>query len=118
MDVDSPTGTLVKKKARGQTKCKMIHTRNFEERYEVTFDKGQVVGPTGKRVSELSNFIGTIARNPRFITLLFSSWHVVTDDIKQTNMEICQHQVHHSSRRKEVGAGWYSRYLEATQEKY
>ncbi|OIT22793.1 hypothetical protein A4A49_54787 [Nicotiana attenuata] len=88
MDVDSATGgTSDKKKVRGQTKCKMIHARNFEKRQEVTFDKGQAVGPTGKRVSELSNFIGTIARNPRFITLLFSSWHAVTDDIKQRMWE-------------------------------
>ncbi|OIT35118.1 hypothetical protein A4A49_23161, partial [Nicotiana attenuata] len=88
MDVDSTTGgTSDKKKVRGQTKCKMIHARNFEERQEVAFDKGQAVGPTGKRVSELSNFIGTIARNPRFITLLFTSWHAVADDIKQRMWE-------------------------------
>ncbi|XP_070030625.1 uncharacterized protein [Nicotiana sylvestris] len=88
MDVDSATGGISdKKKVRGQTKCKMIHARNFEEREEVTFDKGQAIGPTCKRVFELSNFIGTITRNPRFITLLFINWHAVFDDIKQRMWE-------------------------------
>uniref|UniRef100_A0A1S4AW50 Uncharacterized protein n=1 Tax=Nicotiana tabacum TaxID=4097 RepID=A0A1S4AW50_TOBAC len=57
------------------------------ERDEVTFDKGQTVGPTDKRVSDLTNFIGTIARNPRFITLMHTSWHAVSKDIKQRMWE-------------------------------
>ncbi|KAK6785014.1 hypothetical protein RDI58_018469 [Solanum bulbocastanum] len=36
-------GTLEKKEVRGQTTCKTIHARNFEEREEVTFDDGQAV---------------------------------------------------------------------------
>nr|XP_009801238.1 PREDICTED: uncharacterized protein LOC104246993 isoform X2 [Nicotiana sylvestris]XP_016478020.1 PREDICTED: uncharacterized protein LOC107799423 isoform X2 [Nicotiana tabacum] len=83
MDVDYATGILDKEEVRGQTKCKMIHARNFEERQEVIFNKGQAVGLTDKIVSELCNFIGTIARNRRFITLLFTGWHAVTNDIKQ-----------------------------------
>ena len=59
-----------------------IHARNLEERKEATFDKGQAVGPTNKIVSQLSNFIGTIARNPRFICLMYTSWHVVPNDTK------------------------------------
>ncbi|XP_027773468.1 uncharacterized protein LOC114077552 [Solanum pennellii] len=71
-DIDCSTKGLSKqKKVRGQTTCKNIHARNLEEREEVTFDKGQEVGPTGKIVSELTNFIGTIARNPRFISLMY-----------------------------------------------
>ncbi|KAH0642006.1 hypothetical protein KY285_032869 [Solanum tuberosum] len=53
-----------------------------KERKDVTFDKGQVVGPTNKIVSELSNFIGTIARNARFICLMYTSWHAVQNDTK------------------------------------
>ncbi|XP_059289860.1 uncharacterized protein LOC132043370 [Lycium ferocissimum] len=127
MDVDSHIGgTSDKKKVRGQTKCMLIHARNLQEREEVTFDKGQAVGPIGKRVSQLSNFIGTVARNPRFITLLFTNWHAVPDDTKQRMVDyvkvrtinfqlcillgflpnedniyvICIDQVHNSSRRK------------------
>ena len=75
------------KKVRGHTTCKDIHARNLEERKEVTFDKGQAVGPTNKIVSQLSNFIGTIARNPRFISLMYTSWHVVPKDTKKLMWE-------------------------------
>ncbi|KAH0746230.1 hypothetical protein KY285_007887 [Solanum tuberosum] len=58
-----------------------------KERKEVTFDKGQAVGPTNKIVSELSNFIGTIARNPRFISLMYTSWHAVPNNTKMLMWE-------------------------------
>ncbi|WMV24979.1 hypothetical protein MTR67_018364 [Solanum verrucosum] len=60
---------------------------NLEERKEMTFDKGQAVGPTNKIVSQLSNFIGTIARNPRFISLMYTSWHAVPKDTKKRMWE-------------------------------
>ncbi|XP_049412527.1 uncharacterized protein LOC125875583 [Solanum stenotomum] len=75
------------KKVRGQIAFKDIHARNLEERKEVTFDKGQAVGPTNKIVSELSKFIGTIARNPRFISLMYTSWHAVPNDTKKRMWE-------------------------------
>ena len=74
-------------KLRGHTTCKDIHARNLEERKEVPFDKGQAVGPTNTIVSQLSNFIGTIARNPRFISLMYTSWHVVPNDTKKCMWE-------------------------------
>ncbi|KAH0661002.1 hypothetical protein KY289_029750 [Solanum tuberosum] len=83
MDINcSKYETLEKKKVRGQTTCKTIHARNFEEREDVIFDHGQAVGPTGKIVSDLSNFLGTIARNSRFITLLYTGWPAVPKDTK------------------------------------
>ncbi|KAH0661723.1 hypothetical protein KY284_026654 [Solanum tuberosum] len=48
---------------------------------------GQAVGPTDKIVSELSKFIGTIARNPRFISLMYTSWHAVPNDTKKRMWE-------------------------------
>ncbi|KAG5580854.1 hypothetical protein H5410_051481, partial [Solanum commersonii] len=81
VDIDCST------KIRGKTTCKNIHARNLEEKEEVTFDKGQAVGPTDKIVSELTNFIGTIARNPRFINLMYTSWHAVPKDIKKRMWE-------------------------------
>ena len=75
------------KKVRGHTTCKYIHARNLEERKEVTFDKGQAVGPTIKIMSQLSNFIGKIERNPRFISLMYASWHVVPKDTKKRMWE-------------------------------
>ena len=72
------------KKVLGHTTCKDINARNLEERKKVTFDKGQAVGQTNKIVSQLSNFIGTIAMNPRFISLMYTSWHVVPNDTKKS----------------------------------
>ncbi|KAH0714407.1 hypothetical protein KY284_007312 [Solanum tuberosum] len=87
-DIDCSTKEISKsKKVRGQTTCKDIHARNLEERNEVAFDKGQAVGPTNKIVSQLSNFIGTIARNPRFISLMYTSWHAVPKDTKKRMWE-------------------------------
>ncbi|KAH0765095.1 hypothetical protein KY285_000966 [Solanum tuberosum] len=88
IDIDCSTKEISKpKKVRGQTTCKDIHARNLEERKEVTFDKGQAAGPTNKLVSELSNFIGTIARNPRFISLMYTSWHAVPNNTKKRMWE-------------------------------
>ncbi|KAH0685855.1 hypothetical protein KY284_016408 [Solanum tuberosum] len=88
IDIDCSTKEISKsKKVRGQTTCKDIHTRNLEERKDVAFDKGQAVGPTNKIVSQLSNFIGTIARNPRFISLIYTSWHAVPKDTKKRMWE-------------------------------
>ncbi|OIT37790.1 hypothetical protein A4A49_64027 [Nicotiana attenuata] len=88
MNIDGAAGgTSEKKRFRGQTTCRNIHARSFEEREEVTFDKGQAVRPTDKRVSDLTNFLGTIARNPRFIPLVHTSWHAVSKDIKQRMWE-------------------------------
>ncbi|KAH0776421.1 hypothetical protein KY290_007832 [Solanum tuberosum] len=88
IDIDCSTKEISKpKKVRGQTTCKDIYARNLEERKEVTFDKGQAMGPTNKIVSELSNFIGTIARNPRFISLMYTSWHAVPNDTKKRTWE-------------------------------
>ncbi|XP_070016716.1 uncharacterized protein [Nicotiana sylvestris] len=87
MNIDSAAGTSEKKRVRGQTTCKNIHARSLEKRVEVTFDKGQAVGPTDKRVFDLTNFLVTIARNPRFIPLVHTSWHAVSKDIKQRMWE-------------------------------
>lgn len=87
IDIDCSTkGILEKKKVRGKT-CKRIQARNLEEREEVTFDKGQAVGPTDKIVFDLTSFIGIIARNPRFINLTYASWHVVPFDTKNRMWE-------------------------------
>ncbi|KAH0665702.1 hypothetical protein KY285_026908 [Solanum tuberosum] len=88
VDIDCSIKWISKQKqVRGKITCKNIHARNLEEREEVTFDKGQAGGPTDKIVSELINFIGTIARNPRFINLMYTSWHAVPKDIKKRMWE-------------------------------
>nr|XP_009789654.1 PREDICTED: uncharacterized protein LOC104237250 [Nicotiana sylvestris] len=100
MDVDSATGgTLDKKKVRGQTKCKMIHARNFEERQEVTFNKGQVVGPTSKRTkfiipAEGKKWVMDVLRDAwrRHMRNIkknhFDGYHTIEDMLKQHPVEI------------------------------
>ena len=73
-------GTSKNKKTRGKTTCKQIHARSLEEREEVTFDKGQAVGPTEQRVKDLTNFFGTMGRNPDFLSLMYTNWQAVPDD--------------------------------------
>ncbi|KAM3199970.1 hypothetical protein P3L10_032330 [Capsicum annuum] len=84
INVDCGTnGVPQKKNVRGPITCKEIHARTLDEREVVTFDLGQAVGPTDKAVSNLSNFIGTVVRNPKFINLLYTSWHSVPDETKK-----------------------------------
>ncbi|MED6165275.1 hypothetical protein PIB30_098053, partial [Stylosanthes scabra] len=55
----------------------------MEQREEVTFDMGQPVGPTNQSVSNLTSFLGTIGRNKRFLSLLYTNWHVVPPNSKK-----------------------------------
>ncbi|CAJ2668302.1 unnamed protein product [Trifolium pratense] len=69
-----------KRKTRGKTLCKRIHARTLEDREEVTFnDNGQPIGPTDRVVSELSLFLGTLARSSSFCPLIYTSWSGMPD---------------------------------------
>ncbi|MED6112099.1 hypothetical protein PIB30_058667 [Stylosanthes scabra] len=48
-----------------------------EEREEVTFGVGGPIGPTPQSVSNLTSFVGTIGRNKRFASLLYTNWHAI-----------------------------------------
>ena len=76
-------GTMKERITRGKTLCNNIHARSLEERVEVTFEKGQAIGPSEKNVTELSFFLGTIARNPTFCPLTYTSWKALPDDNKR-----------------------------------
>ncbi|KAF3668160.1 hypothetical protein FXO37_09669 [Capsicum annuum] len=92
INVDCGTnGVPQKKNVRGPITCKEIHARTLDEREVVTFDLGQAVGPTDKAVSNLSNFIGTVVRNPKFINLLYTSWHSVPDETKKCIWDYVNH---------------------------
>ncbi|XP_016206552.1 uncharacterized protein LOC107646923 [Arachis ipaensis] len=56
---------------------------DFNDRREVEFLQGQPVGPTNKVVSDLNQLLGTTVRNPRFVTLLYTSWHGVPNKLKE-----------------------------------
>ncbi|MED6113635.1 hypothetical protein PIB30_072715 [Stylosanthes scabra] len=56
----------------------------MEEREEVTFDIGGPIGPAAQSVSNLTSFVGIIGRNKRFVTLLYTNWHVVPQNKKKS----------------------------------
>ncbi|XP_020965602.1 uncharacterized protein LOC110266090 [Arachis ipaensis] len=82
-DIDDEEGEPKKKKTREKTTCKEIYARTMEQQEEVTFDLGQPVGPTDQSVSNLTSFVGTIGRNKRFVSLLYTSWHAVPPKAKK-----------------------------------
>ncbi|XP_057734542.1 uncharacterized protein LOC130949978 [Arachis stenosperma] len=82
-DIDDEEGEPKKKKTRGKTTCKEIYARTMEQQEEITFDLGQPVGPTDQSVSNLTSFVGTIGRNKRFVSLLYTSWHAVPPKAKK-----------------------------------
>ncbi|KAK8936610.1 hypothetical protein KSP39_PZI012497 [Platanthera zijinensis] len=72
---------LAIKITRGKTMCKNIHARTLEDREEVTInEEGQPVGPTDSVVSDLSLFLGTLARNSTFCPLIYTSWKVMPNE--------------------------------------
>lgn len=61
--------------------CKNIHARTLEEREEVTINEnGQPIGPTDSDVSDLSLFLGTLAGNSSFCSLIYTSWKAVPNE--------------------------------------
>ncbi|XP_015947592.1 uncharacterized protein LOC107472596 [Arachis duranensis] len=82
----SNEGTI-KKKTLGKTTCKKLHATDFNDRREVVFFQGKPVGPTNEVVSDLNQLLGTTVRNPRFVTLLYTSWHGVPNKLKEDMCE-------------------------------
>ncbi|XP_020979528.1 uncharacterized protein LOC110272063 [Arachis ipaensis] len=77
----------IKKKTRRKTMCKKLHATDFNDRREVEFFGGQPIGPTKEVVSNLNQLLGTIVRNSRFVTLLYTSWHGVPKNLKEDMWE-------------------------------
>ncbi|MED6140394.1 hypothetical protein PIB30_092712 [Stylosanthes scabra] len=49
----------------------------------ITIEEEEPVGPTKKVVSNLRAFVGTVVRNPQWVTLLYTSWHGVPNKDKE-----------------------------------
>ncbi|RYR57416.1 hypothetical protein Ahy_A05g023152 [Arachis hypogaea] len=91
----SNEGTI-KKKTRGKTMCKKLHATNFSDRWEVEFFGGQPIGPTIEVVYNLKQLLDTTVRNPRFVTLLYTSWHGVPKNPKEDMWEyanVCKYSI-------------------------
>lgn len=77
-----------KKRTRGPTQCLSIHARPTQDRQEIILDDyGEPIGPTDKIVSDLSYFLGTIARNSEFCPLIYTNFKVVPVDYKDRMWE-------------------------------
>lgn len=75
---DGENNGTIKKKTRGPTRCLKIHGRKIQDRQEVILDDiGEPIGPNGKVVTDLSNFLGTIARNSAFCPFLYTNFKQV-----------------------------------------
>ncbi|KAK1399096.1 hypothetical protein POM88_008959 [Heracleum sosnowskyi] len=70
------------KRLRGKTRMDKVHTRPFEKRVVISVnDKFQTVSDDDKRISELSNFLGTLKK---CVTLTYASWEHVLKSFKDT----------------------------------
>ncbi|XP_027933320.1 uncharacterized protein LOC114188858 [Vigna unguiculata] len=70
-----------KKRTRGPTQCLAIHGRSMQDRPEVVLDAdGEPIGLIDKIVTDLSYFLGTIARNSTFCPLIYTSFKALLKD--------------------------------------
>lgn len=77
-----------KKRTRGPTRCLKIHSRPVEEREEIILDSdGEPIGPNDKIVSDLSLFLGTIARNADFCPLIYTNFKALVKNHKEDMWE-------------------------------
>jgi len=77
------TGTS-KKRTRGSTQCLQIHSRDIEDHLKIILDKDrEPIGLTNKVVSDLSYFLGTIARNADFCPLIYTNFKALVKDYKE-----------------------------------
>ena len=59
-----------------------VHARSSENKLVITLnEKGQVVSDCQKVVTELSNFVGTLARDN--VPLTYVNWRVVPENLKK-----------------------------------
>ena len=78
-----------------------VHARNPNEKVVISLNaKGQAISDKEKDVAELSNFLGTIARDN--VSLTYVNWHVVPDQLKQKLWEyilvisiLYEYRLHH-----------------------
>lgn len=58
-----------------------VHGRSSEEKVVITLNAdGQAVSDNKKDTNELSNFVGTLARDN--VALTYVNWHVVPENLK------------------------------------
>ncbi|CAH9113199.1 unnamed protein product [Cuscuta epithymum] len=77
IEENGPAGATSVRK-RGKTLCLKVHARGLEDRKEIILNaEGQPIGPDEKTLSELSSFLGTIARSADLCPLIYTNWKAV-----------------------------------------
>lgn len=73
--------TRAPRKPRGPSKMSKVHARGPEEKVVVSVNEdGQVVSDDEKIITELSRFLGVLARDN--VSLTYVNWLVVPDQLK------------------------------------
>ena len=73
---------LAPRKPRGPTKMIKVHARTAENKVVITLNEDhQPVSDNQKILTELNNFVGTLARDN--VSLTYVNWHVVPDSLKK-----------------------------------
>ena len=71
------------KKPRGKSKMLKVHARGPDDKVVITLNEdGQ---PVSDNISELSNFLGTLAKDN--VSLTYINWHVVPEQLKRQMLE-------------------------------
>ena len=72
------------KRTRGPTRCLQIHVRNTEDCPTVILDKDrESVGPNIRVISNLSYFLGTLARNSDFCPQIYTNFKALLKGYKE-----------------------------------
>lgn len=79
----------VPKRLRGKTRMDKVHTRSFDKRIVIGMNEFfQPIADNDKVLSELSNFLGTIAK--RCVSLTYVTWRHVPENLKKTMWNYCK----------------------------
>ncbi|XP_063940112.1 uncharacterized protein LOC108225480 isoform X2 [Daucus carota subsp. sativus] len=74
---------VVPYRPRGKTRMDKVHTRSFEQRIVIGMNElGQPITENDKVLSELSSFLGTLAK--RCVPLTYVTWRKVPKNLKET----------------------------------
>lgn len=70
------------RKPRGRTKLSKVHERGADEKIMITLNEaGQPISENQKIITELTNFVGTLARDN--VSLTYVNWHLVPELLKK-----------------------------------
>ncbi|KAD6454645.1 hypothetical protein E3N88_09351 [Mikania micrantha] len=103
----------IESKKRGPTMLHVVHTRKVDDRDVIICNEfGQPVGPVTNEkdiVGRFSRFLGTIARNHSYASLIHSSWHKVPHKDKIWEYVLVRFKKRHFYQFKDDKTRWKNR---------